>query len=221
MTTCQVIHRGAGRAKLSPTRRPAPLERTWGGRGTRAMQRPQVTQILSEIGDRPEAAEELLPLVYDELRKIAGARMRGERASHTLQATALVHEAYLKLLGGEGEFESRKHFFRAAAEAMRRLLIDHARKKKSDKRGGGRPGIALEHVQLACEDQNEEILAVHEGLDLLEREDPRAADVVRLRFFAGLNVQETAEALEISERTVMREWAFARARMLQLLQGEG
>jgi RNA polymerase sigma factor (TIGR02999 family) len=184
--------------------------------------RDEVTRILRQIDHRADAAEELLPLVYEQLRAIAQRRMREERAGHTLQATALVHEAFVKLVGGgEGPgWESRAHFFRVAAEAMRRILIDHARKRKSVKRGGGATPIPLSVVDLAAEHDPAQIMALNEALETLESEDARAAEVVKLRFFAGLSVEETAEAIGISERTAMREWAFARARLYELLAVE-
>jgi RNA polymerase sigma factor (TIGR02999 family) len=178
----------------------------------------EVTQILRDLGDSPEAAEALLPLVYEQLRAIAQKRMAGERAGHTLEATALVHEAYMRLLGNENiAWQSRGHFFGAAAESMRRILIDHARKKGSQKRGGGRKALAISVVDLATEHDPDDILALDEAITTLGAEDPRAAEVVRLRFYAGLSVEETAEAMGVSERTVMREWAYARARLYQLL----
>jgi RNA polymerase sigma factor (TIGR02999 family) len=183
----------------------------------------QVTRILREFDRRQDAAEVLLPLVYEQLRAIAQNRMRQERAGHTLQATALVHEAYVKLVGGESpSWEDRGHFFRVAAEAMRRILIDHARKRKSDKRGGGRPQVPLSVVDLAADFDGEQMLALNDALDQFEAEEERAAQIVKLRFFAGLSVEETAEALGLSKRTVLREWAFARARLFQLLSdGDG
>jgi len=178
----------------------------------------EVTRILRDLGDRPEAAEALLPLVYEQLRAIAQKRMAGERAGHTLEATALVHEAYMRLIGNEEiAWQSRGHFFGAAAESMRRILIDHARKKGSQKRGGGRKALAISVVDLATEHDPGDILALDEAISTLASEDPRAAEVVRLRFYGGLSVEETAEALGVSERTVMREWAYARARLYQLL----
>lgn len=180
----------------------------------------RVTQILQEFDRREDASAELLPLVYDQLKAIAGARMRGERAGHTLQATALVHEAYLKLVGDrEVSWQNRAHFFAAAAEAMRRILIDHARKRKSEKRGGGAARAPLSVVDLAVESDPDQILALEEALTRLQGEDPRAAEIVNLRFFAGLSVDETTEATGLSRRTVMREWAFARARLFELLDG--
>jgi len=178
----------------------------------------EVTQILSEFDDRPNAAEELLPLVYEELHSLARRRMREERAAHTLQATALVHEAYIKLVGGDGvDWDSRAHFFRVAAEAMRRILIDHARKKGAQKRGGGAKGIPLDIASLAEDVDPGRFLALNEALEQLEKEDERAAEIVKLRFFTGLSVADTVRVLGLSERTVMQEWAFARARIFQLL----
>ncbi len=181
-------------------------------------QRADITQILEGFDERPDAAAELLPLVYDQLRGIARARMSDERAGHTLQATALVHEAYARLVGpNEVKWESRAHFFRVAAEAMRRILIDHARKRNSQKRGGDRERLPISVVDLATEYDPERVLEFDEALTTLAREDERAAEIVQLRFFAGLSVQETCEAMALSERTVMREWAFARARLFELL----
>lgn len=178
----------------------------------------QVTRILQEFDQREDASAELLPLVYEQLKAIAAARMRAERSGHTLQATALVHEAYLKLVGDrEVSWQNRAHFFAAAAEAMRRILIDHARKRKSEKRGGGMARVPITVVDLATENDPDQILALEEALAQLEREDPRAAQIVNLRFFAGLSVEETVEATGLSKRTVMREWAFARTRLFELL----
>ena len=160
--------------------------------------------------------DELLPLVYDHLRKIAQQRMSEERSDHTLQATALVHEAYLRLVGNdELEWDGRGHFFTAAAQAMRRILIEHARAKGRHKRGGGGRRVPLSVVDLAASEDPTEILAVEDALCRLEEQDPRAAHVVQLRFYAGLSVDETAEVLGISPRTVMREWSYARARLVQ------
>lgn len=178
----------------------------------------QVTRLLAEISDRGDAAGELMPLVYEQLHAIARQRMREERAGHTLQATALVHEAYMRLVGdAEISWQSRGHFFRMAAEAMRRILIDHARKRKAQKRGGGKAGLPISVVDLASVDDPDRVLALDEALNTLEAEDARAAQIVQLRFFAGLSVDDTAEAIGISRRTVMREWAFARARLFELL----
>ena len=181
----------------------------------------EVTRILNEAARRPEAADELLPLVYDQLRAIAEQRMRGERVGHTLQATALVHEACARLLGDERAYESRAHFFRVAAEAMRRILIDHARRHGADKRGGGRARVPISVVDLAEDHDPAQILALDEALKKLKAEDPRAFEIVQLRFFAGLSVEETAEVLGVAKRTVQREWSYARAKLYQQLGGEG
>lgn len=172
-----------------------------------------VTRILGEIrAGHEHAASELLPLVYAQLRAMAQKNMNQERASHTLEATALVHEAYLRLVGNEDlGWDSRAHFFTAAAEAMRRILIEHARAKKRVKRGGEHKRVPLTGLDLAAENDAEEILAVDEAFRRLETEDPEAAQVVRLRYFAGLSVAETASALGMSERSVARQWAYARA----------
>jgi RNA polymerase sigma factor (TIGR02999 family) len=180
----------------------------------------QITRLLHEAPARPAALQELLGVVYDELHAIAARQFRGEKKEHTLQATALVHEVYLKLLGGAAiEWESRGHFFRAAAEAMRRILIDYARKRGTAKRGGGRRAIPLSAIDLADEHNLDDVLELDEALTQLAAEDAQAADIVRLRFYAGLSVAETAAALNISERTLMRDWSFARARLFELLGG--
>jgi len=171
-----------------------------------------------------QSGAEVLPRVYHELRRIAQRAMTGERDDHTLQATALVHEAWLRLTGGEvlESWETRSHFFRAAAEAMRRILVDHARSRSRLKRGGDRRRLALEDVDLARLGTNpDEILALDEAIRSLAELDPRAAEVVRLRFFAGLDVDETAAVMSVSRRTVLREWAFARAELLRLLADGG
>mgnify|MGYP002632970926 CR=1 FL=1 len=168
---------------------------------------------------RSGAAEaELLPLVYEELKVIARNRMSRERADHTLQATGLVHEAYMRLAKDEQvEWRERGHFYGAAAEAMRRILIDHARKVKSDKRGGGAHCVTLGAAENVMELDADHTLALDEALNILEQEDPAAAKVTRLRFFSGLTMEETAEVLGTSVRSVYREWSFARARLFELL----
>ncbi len=172
----------------------------------------EVTRILSAIdqGD-PKAAEQLLPLVYDELRRLAAQKMAQERPDQTLQATALVHEAYLRLVdvSRAQHWNSRGHFFAAAAEAMRRILIERARHKKSLKAGGGQQRIELPDVEAMGDDDN--LLAVHEALEKLERKDQRKADLVKLRFFAGLTNEQAAEALGISTSTADNDWAYARS----------
>jgi len=199
-----------------------------------------VTQLLSAIdqGD-PQAAEQLLPLVYDELRKLAAARLAQERPGQTLQATALVHEAYLRLVGGGGNreqgtgdrkeetrnsdlspvacplsppsFHSRGHFFAAAAEAMRRILIDQARQREAAKRGGGLNRHDVDEMQIAIPEPTVDLLALDEALTRFQKLDPRKANLVRLRYFAGLTIPEAADALGISATTADRYWAYARA----------
>jgi RNA polymerase sigma factor (TIGR02999 family) len=172
---------------------------------------PHVTQILSAIEQRgPRAAEQLLPLVYDELRKLAAARMVAESPGHTLDATALVHEAYLRLVGDQ-RFDGRGHFFAAAAEAMRRILVDRARERKSLKRGGDRRRLRLDQLHLEAEETPAEFLALHEALDRLAAKDERKAQLVKLRFFAGLTTEQTAQALGISSSTANNDLAYARA----------
>jgi len=180
---------------------------------------PDVTQILSAIdaGD-PHAAEQLLPLVYDELRNLAAAKMAHEKPGQTLDATALVHEAYIRLLGplapGDSpgaKYQNRGHFFAAAAEAMRRILIERARRKKRDCHGGGRKRIDLDLADVPQSDRSDEVIAVDEHLNRLAAEEPDAAAIVKLRFFAGLTAGQAAEALGISLRTANRHWAFAKA----------
>lgn len=178
-----------------------------------------VTRILRDDEAR---REELYPLIYDELRVIAQQRMSSERPEHTLQATALVHEAYMRLVGDERmNWRGRGHFYAAATEAMRRILIDHARRAKSQKRGGDHQRVTLGGADAQLEMAAEELLALDDALATLEKEDPRAAEVSRLRFLSGLTVEETAAALDISERSVHREWTFARARLFELLEGRG
>lgn len=181
-----------------------------------------VTRLVIDAGagDR-RAAEELLPLVYEQLRAIAHQRMEHERPGHTLQATALVHEAYLRLVGNRRiEWAGRAHFYAAAAEAIRRILLDHAKAHSRAKRGGRNRQIVLSIVDLAAEHDSAEILALDEAICRLEGRDERLSQVVRLRFYAGLSVADTAKALGLSERTVKRHWSFARAWLYtQLAEG--
>ena len=179
-----------------------------------------VTRILNSIqqGD-PRAADELLPLVYHELRKLAAARMAQESPGQTLQPTALVHEAWLRLVGGANpQFDGRAHFFAAAAEAMRRILIDNARRKKAQRHGGGQARVDIQDLELAATAKDDELLAVDEALEKLMVEDKTLAELVKLRFFAGFTNKEVAEVLSISEPTVERRWAFARAWLFHQLR---
>jgi RNA polymerase sigma factor (TIGR02999 family) len=172
----------------------------------------EVTGILSAIeqGD-PQAAEQLLPLVYNELRKLAAQKLAQEKPGQTLQATALVHEAYLRLVGEQGPgWNSRGHFFAAAAEAMRRILVENARRKKRLRHGGGSQKLDLEEVDPAGAAPAEDVLALDEALELLEQKDPGAAQLVKLRYFAGLTMAEAATVLGISLRTAERNWTYAR-----------
>ena len=203
-----------------------------------------VTQLLSAIEQgQPHAAEQLLPLVYDELRKLAAARIAHEKPGQTLQATALVHEAYLRLVGNDegrrmkdGEavhpssfiphpsavpaFSSRGHFFAAAAEAMRRILINRARDKQRLKRGGQRRRVDLDSIEVALDTPDDELLALDEALEMLATEEPLCATLVNLRFFAGLSQGEAAQMLDIPRRTADRHWAYARAWLLERLRDE-
>lgn len=177
----------------------------------------EVTQILerAQKGD-PKAAEELLPLVYEELRKLASAKMAQQPPGQTLQATALVHEAFLRLTAGARErWEDRTHFFRAAAEAMRCILIDNARQKSRWKRGGKLERVTLEGLDLAAEAPPDTLLVVHEALERLAAEDLVKAELVKLRFFIGLTNAEAAQVLGVSEPTVKRYWDYARAWLLR------
>jgi RNA polymerase sigma factor (TIGR02999 family) len=178
----------------------------------------EFTHILSalEHGD-PRAAEQLLPLVYDELRRLAAQKLAQEKPGQTLQATALVHEAYARLVGsgeqagGEPRWDSRGHFFAAAAEAMRRILIDRAREKRAEKRGGSRQRLNIDAVDLVTQVTPDQLLALDDALAKLAREDGTAARLVELRYFAGLSVDEAGQALGMSTATAYRHWKFARA----------
>jgi RNA polymerase sigma factor (TIGR02999 family) len=172
----------------------------------------EVTRLLIAMQHgRPEAAPELLNLVYDELRRLAASYMRRERPDHTLQATALVHEAYLKLAGQDATWQNRAHFFAVAAQAMRRILVDHARAKKAEKRAGGHVKVSLDEALLVSIPNPGKLLSLDDALTELAEFDVRLAQVVELRFFAGLSVQETAEVLGCAARTVNRDWRAAQA----------
>jgi RNA polymerase sigma factor (TIGR02999 family) len=172
-----------------------------------------VTQLLNAIeAGEPKAADQLLPLVYEELRKLAAARMANEKVGQTLQPTALVHEAWLKIAGdGQEHFANRRHFFKAAAGAMQQILIDVARRKQRLKHGANLIGDELHESRIAMAVPSEELLAVNDALAALALEDREAAEVVRMRYFVGMTVPEIAAALDLAPRTVDRHWAFARA----------
>jgi RNA polymerase sigma factor (TIGR02999 family) len=182
-----------------------------------------VTRILSQIesGD-PSAAEQLLPLVYEELRKLAAARLALEKPGQTLQATALVHEAYLRLVGGHDSpnWDGRGHFFAAAAEAMRRILLNRARDRGRLKRGGGGQRIDLDQIEVALDMPDEDLVDLDEALQVLTSEDETCGKLVKLRFFAGLSLREAAESLGIPRRTADRHWAYARAWLFARLREE-
>ena len=172
-----------------------------------------ITALLTQLqaGNR-DAESKLVPLVYDELRRLAGRYMRRERFDHTLQPTALVHEAYLRLIGRRNvQWQNRSHFFGVAAQMMRRILVDHARTKKAEKRGGNEPKIPLNESFAFTDEKSADLLALDEALTRLSQRDPRQAKVVELRFFAGMSEEETAEVLDVSTRTVKRDWTSARA----------
>jgi RNA polymerase sigma factor (TIGR02999 family) len=181
---------------------------------------PEVSRLLSaaSAGD-PRAAAELLPLVYNELRKLAAARMAEENPGQTLQATALVHEAYLRLVGSEQPWNGRGHFFAAAAEAMRRILVDTARRKRAEVHGGGRARVDLPDDLAAPESPRNDLVALDQALEKLERHDPIAAQLVKLRYFAGLTMEQAAEVLGLALRTAERNWTFARTWLHRELTG--
>jgi RNA polymerase sigma factor (TIGR02999 family) len=179
-----------------------------------------VTQILTAIEQgEAHAADKLLPLVYEELRKLAAHRMANEATGHTLQATALVHEAWMRLVGEENrKFQNRAHFFAAAAEAMRRILIDNARRKRALRHGGGQQRVDVEQVDLASANDDDQLLAVNEALDKLAAQNQREAELVKLRYFVGMTLDEAAEVLGISARTADNYWAHARAWLFRELK---
>jgi RNA polymerase sigma factor (TIGR02999 family) len=178
-----------------------------------------VTRILNDLGKGGELSEAL----YAELKRMAAAKMTRERAGHTLQPTALVNEAWLRLVGAEGQgwWENRRHFFGAASEAMRRILVENARRRQCGKRGGGAEEIALDHapeLALAAPQDDEKILQVHEALATLEKDDPLKAEIVRLRYFAGFTHAEIAHALALNEKTVRRHWTVAKIRLYRAIR---
>jgi RNA polymerase sigma factor (TIGR02999 family) len=182
------------------------------------MESGDVTRLLAaaEGGDRA-AFDRLYAAVYTELRAMAASRMRRERRAVTLQPTALVNEAWLRLAGGVSAFENRGHFFFAAGESMRRILVDHARRRRADRRGGGAEHVTLSGIDVPARSGEFDVLAVDEALARLEKERPRLAQLVTLRFFAGLSIEDAATALDISPATAKRDWSFARAWLLEEL----
>jgi RNA polymerase sigma factor (TIGR02999 family) len=174
--------------------------------------REDVTVLLAEVAKGNEgAASKLIPLVYDELRRLARGYMRRERDDHTLQATAVVHEAYLKLVGQRVDWQDRAHFFGIAAQMMRRILIDHARGHLRDKRGSGEKPIPLDEALTFAPEQSMQMVKLDESLERLAKIDPRQSKIVELRFFGGLTVEQTAEVLGVSPKTVKRDWSFAKS----------
>ena len=181
---------------------------------------PDVTQLLAAWRQGEAGAfDRLLPLVYEELRVLAHRYLRRERADHTLNTTALVHEAYLTLVGKQTPWENRNHFFAVAAHAMRHILIDYARRRNREKRGGGVQNIPLDKAIVFSEDRMEDLLALDQALQQLEQKEQRLGRIVECRYFAGLTIAETAEALEISPATVKRDWLVAKAWLKKALQG--
>jgi RNA polymerase sigma factor (TIGR02999 family) len=184
----------------------------------------EVTRILSAIEQgEPRAAEELLPLVYQELRRLAARRIARESPGQTLQATALVHEAYLRLVDPDRarRWDSRGHFFAAAAEAMRRILVERARRRRTEKHGGQHQRQDVDEVEIVAASPTEDLLALDEALNRLAAEDPAKADLVKLRYFAGLSIEDAARALGISSATAKRRWAYARAWLFRQIEGGG
>ena len=181
----------------------------------------QVTQLLVRWreGDR-RALDELMPLVYEELRRLAAHYMRGERPGHTLQTSALVNEAYLRLAAHEEiQWQDRAHFFAVAAQAMRRILVDHARRRGNQKRGGGAPRVALDEALIVSAERVAEVVALDDALARLAEIAPRKSQLVELRFFGGLSIEEAAEVLGVSPGTVMRDWTFAKAWLRREIAG--
>ena len=173
----------------------------------------EITALLAQLGNgNQEVAPKLIPLVYKELHRLAGAYMQRERVDHTLQPTALVHEAYIKLIQQHSiDWQSRAHFFGIAAQVMRRILVDHARGHLREKRGGGQTAVPIDETLVFAPEQSGELLKLNEALERLTRVDPRQGKIVELRFFGGLTVQQTADLLEISPKTVKRDWSMAKA----------
>ncbi|MGD0462603.1 MAG: sigma-70 family RNA polymerase sigma factor [Tepidisphaeraceae bacterium] len=180
----------------------------------------EITQLLANLksGDRTAVAAKLMPLVYDEFKALAARQLRRERANHTLQPTALVHEAYLRLIDQTRvDWQGRTHFFAVGAQAIRRILVDHARQRKRQKRGGGAGRVELDESVALAPQRSEEILALDEAMEKLAKLDSRQAEIVEMRFFAGMNVEEVAQALGVSKRTVEGDWTMARAWLMREL----
>jgi len=179
-----------------------------------------ITLALKSIGDNErKATEELFPLVYEELRRMAAARMANEASGHTLQPTALVHEAWLQLVGNDGySWRNRSHFFVAAAKAMRQILIINARRKSSLKRGGNRERVEIEDLEITAATPDEQVLLIDEALQWLEKEDPETARMVLLKFFGGLTNEEVAESMNVSLRTVNRQWLYAKMKLFRWIR---
>lgn len=186
--------------------------------GSLPEEREDLTRILREAGEEGRLGD-LFQVVYSELRRVAESKFQAERRGHTLQPTALVHEAFLRLVGSRQTWEGRKHFYGAASEAMRRILVDHARKIQTDRRGGDWLRVTFSVAELASMGtEPEDVVDLDGALAALEQVDSRSAEIARLRFFAGLEFEEIAKLLEVSKSTIMREWRYARARMKQFLE---
>jgi RNA polymerase sigma factor (TIGR02999 family) len=182
----------------------------------------EITQLLHQWSNgQEEVLEKLIPFIYPELHRVAMRYMGRERVEHTLQATALINEAFLRLVDCKNmQWQNRAHFFAVSAQVMRHILVDHARSRREQKHGGGLRPVCLDDVLVVCEEQAEDLLAVNEALESLAALDPRKVKIVELRFFAGLTVEETAEVLKISHMTVIRDWDFAKAWLLRQLSRE-
>jgi RNA polymerase sigma factor (TIGR02999 family) len=181
----------------------------------------EVTRTLENIehGNR-KAADELLPLVYEELRKLAAAKMTSQRADHTLQPTALVHEAWLRLAGAEARFEGRTHFFAAAAEAMRHILVDHARRKSALRHGGDQQRVEFNEAGITAPNNDDQILAVNDALEKVAGQNKLGAELVKLRYFGGMTLAEAAQALSISDRSADNYWAYAKVWLVREMQAQ-
>jgi len=197
------------------------LDQRWSSCLHHSLLMSEVTLLLQKLDPAdPRAAEKLLPLVYDELRKLAAAKMARESAAQTLQPTALVHEAWLRLGGDEQPtWQNRAHFFAAAAEAMRRILIDQARRRRAARRGGGQERLDSNEIEIASPDPDDQLIAVHEALGRFSTVDPKKAELVKLRYFGGFTIDEAAEAMAIPLGTAKRWWTYARAWLLREIEG--